>query len=161
MLRIGSLNIMDLSSTPFASVDSSKVLSKLSRKDAGRLILASNTSILNTALPALFSSNAGNVQQSFTAHEAYYARTPILRERLWVYVLQDRAQMHLAVAVTTLVNDQQQKAHTANQMRENEREERIRTLEAERARAQRDTAVIVAVFGAVLGGFAAWLSRHR
>jgi hypothetical protein len=161
LLNIPQLTTIDLCSTPFASTDSRSILAKLSASDAERLILVPNMSILGTALPALFSMNKAHLQASYNAHEVYYSRNPILRERLWIYERQDCAQRKLALAVKHLIAIQRQREKEAAETREEnirrmmlreQRREEQQALELARARNQRNAAVIAAVVGVVGAG---------
>lgn len=164
LLEIPQLKTIDMCSTAFATIDACSVLATLLPSDAARLILVPNMSILGTALPALFSRNKAHLQASYRAHELYYnSHTPILRERLWIYERQDRAQRNLALAVKDLIASQRQREKTAAEdrdenirrlIRQEQRREERRELELTRARFQRDMAVGAVVAGVVAASVA-------
>lgn len=170
LLGIPQLKTIDMCSTAFASIDACSVLATLPTSDAARLILVPNMSILGTALPALFSRNKAHLQASYRAHELYYSRKPILRERLWIYERQDHAQQSLALAVNHLIASQRQREKKAAEdrdenirqlVREEQRLEEQRKLELTRARTERNVAVGVVVASVVVASVAGLLSLIR
>lgn len=140
LLQVRNLRWLDVCQTAVASMDSTKVLAKLTADQADRLVLVSNPYVLERALRVLYEANEALVERSTRAHGLYHALKPPLAERTTFTIEMREASQRLEDAA------EQAAAYLA---KETEASEKVKLMEAGVA------GLAGAVAGVVVGCFLA------